>query len=92
MGRFFEDFCMSCENRDFTKIVVFPMENCIFKGSRFQKSIKINEKNDVNLELKNTSQKISSSLDFGRVLDSIWEGVGSLVGRIWRLLGLLGLF
>ena len=76
------------------KIVVFPSGKLLFLNvrSRFQKSIKINEKNDVNWELKNTGRKISSNLDFGRVLDSIWEGVGSLAGRIWRLLGLLGLF
>ena len=41
---------------------------------------------------KKKHRKIAQKINFGRVLGSIWEGVGTVLGLFWELLGAFGPF
>ena len=71
-------FRIFAKNRDFVKIIVFPMENCYFQGFELAK---INQKS-----MQISYGKIKSK----KMLKKwIWDGLGLHLGGGWDALGRL---
>ena len=97
MGRFWHGFSMVlrmfAQNRDFVKIVVFPLENCYFQGFELAKIKQKSIKNPCKFRMGKENQKNAQEMDLGRSWASFGKGLGrsgASFGRSWTLLGHFG--